>query len=104
MVVLHRQQRRPSIPGVAMIIKFATISKYNGMFEKCYMEPVINGCAIFDSKNNHIGHIYDEGFALNSGYNHSEAVKIQLEEKGIAVFDVDIHDQTKLQEMIDEIS
>lgn len=85
------------------MIKFSAIQKYKGMFQKCFMEPTIHGFSVFDTNNDFIGEILNEGFSINSEYEHSEMITRELVKKGINVFDFDTHEEIKHEQEINDL-
>lgn len=78
------------------------VTKYNGLFEKTFMEPTIHGFSVFDMDHNFIGEIMDAGFAIDKEYKHRDLVVKKLYEKGISVFDYDTFYEIELETLISE--
>lgn len=85
------------------MIKFSTISKYKGLFSKCHCEICPYGLALFDANNNHVGRITNEGFAIDEAYEYADQLKVELTKRNITYFDVDLHDDIKLEQILSEI-
>ena len=85
------------------MIYVKNITKYEGLFEKCFMEPGVHGFSIFDSGGEFIGEILNEGFAINSEYEHSKEITRQLVKKKIYVFDYETFYEVKLEADISEL-
>lgn len=85
------------------MIYVKNITKYEGMFQKCFMEPSLHGFSIFDSESKFVGKIINEGFAINSEYEHSKTITRELIDKKIAVFDYETFYEIKLESDIAEL-
>ena len=79
------------------------ITKYEGMFQRCFMEPSIHGFSVFDSEGEFIGEILDQGFAMESSYQYSEQITRELIKKKIPVFDYDTFYEIKAEKDITEL-
>lgn len=72
-----------------MGLKFKTLWDYEGMFERCYLEPVRDGFSVFDANRDFIGIVYNHGFGFNPDYEHKDQVQIKLANKKINSFDLE---------------
>lgn len=84
------------------MIKVKNVTKYDGMFQKCHFEPTVYGFSIFDSKQRFIGEILDEGFAIETSYEYSDQIIIELTKREIKVFDHDTYYEIKWESDIAE--
>ena len=85
------------------MIDVKNITKYEGLFTKCFMEPTLCGFSVFDSGGNFVGEVLDEGFAIHSEYEHSKEITRQLLDKKISVFDYETFYEIKLEADISEL-
>lgn len=85
------------------MILFKNITKLDGMFQNCHMEPTIHGFSLFDRNNEFVGEVLNEGFAVNSKYKYAEKIQVQLIKKGINVFDIETFELVKNEQDLAEI-
>jgi hypothetical protein len=85
------------------MIYVKNITKYDGMFEKCFMEPTIHGFSVFDINGTFVGEMLNEGFAIETTYQYSEEITRKLIKKGISVFDYDTFYEIKWEKEISEL-
>ena len=85
------------------MIYVKNITKYEGMFQKCFMEPTVHGFSVFDSDSEFVGEILDEGFAIETSYEYSEQIIVELIKRKIPVFDFNTFYEIKLESDIAEL-
>ena len=85
------------------MVKFSTLSKYNGIFEKAYLEVGVKGFSVFDQNNVFIGFVRQEGFLINRDYPHKDKLTKILRKRDLEVFDYDMFYEQENEKEIAEL-
>lgn len=85
------------------MIYFKNITRYTGMFEKCFLEPSLSGFSVFDSQKRFVGEMLNEGFAVEDSYEYRDVIIRELTKKKIPVFGYDAYYDLKLEQNIADI-
>ena len=85
------------------MIYVKNVTKYDVLFEKCFMEPTIHGFSVFDKYGNFIGEMLNEGFAIETSYEYAEHITRELIKRKISAFDYDTFYEIKWEKEIAEL-
>lgn len=85
------------------MIYVKNVTKYDALFEKCFMEPTIHGFSVFDKSGNFTGEMLNEGFAIETSYEYADHITRELIKRKISVFDYDTFYEIKWEKEIAEL-
>lgn len=80
-------------------MKFISIARYKGVFDKCTLEYAIAGFSVFDQNGEFIGVINEDLFLYSETYEHKEAVLSKLKALDIPVYSYEKNHADKIEEI-----